>query len=641
MLISPRVTSPNATDFSSLPALFASPRLAGKKGQDLAIAIWELIVDKQEGLYHSCPAIERLTGHFVYDPVKLFNCFGWSICGVTANLMAVVYKAAGFPDARIANLKEHEAAEVFYDGGWHLLDGDLQAFHRRHPPNQAVIASHEECIADPTLVSQQQNPSKPYYLPDRPPDKMAELYKVPPSYDRAYAEHAHTMDFVLRPGERLERHTFHEGNWIWFSSYNEFKKRWPSEWKDDGPWERFPPHRRFGNGKWVYEPNLTAGSGDFEAGVFEADGIKPHDCGIVASRAGACSCAFEFNSPYPFAGTPAREGKEKPREGCILQAALFLAGSSAARIRLAVDPDLPWLTVWENRRKGRHDVRLDLTEHVANSYRYLLRFEFDAAEADSCGLETLRVASSFMVAPGSLGRLIEGRNDLTVRFGDEKGLPTRRWVIETNFRSEEDVRRKACRIENLRFVADPADRVLPADPQRDYELVFEVEAPPHGLLQRIYALGVFRGKAPDDPTEDRVGAYLAESGKGPWRPIFESPVLVERHRWHFEAQGEVSLGRPAKRVFVRFVGKVGIINAKVRAHYVDGRIAAIQAPLLVSHIWEEADGSRKSHTERVTSAAAPHRYPIPCGPQPRLRSLVMQVESIPKRRLASLEQGLI
>ena len=184
MVISPRVTSPHATDFSSLKALFASPRLAGKTGQDLAIAIWELFVDKQEGLYHSCPPVERLTDHFVWDPLKIFNCFGWSICGLTADLMAVLYKAAGFADARIANLKEHEAAEVFYDGGWHLLDGDLQAFHRRHPPHQAAIASHAECLADPTLVSRQQNPSTPYYLPDRPPDKMAELYKVPPTTDR-------------------------------------------------------------------------------------------------------------------------------------------------------------------------------------------------------------------------------------------------------------------------------------------------------------------------------------------------------------------------------------------------------------------------------------------------------------------------
>jgi len=634
MVISPRVTSPNSTDFSSLAALFASPRLAGKKGQDLAIAIWELFLDKQEGLYHSCPPIERLTDHFVWDPLKIFNCFGWSICGLTADLMAVVYKAAGFADARIANLKEHEAAEVFYDGGWHLLDGDLQAFHRRHPPNQAVIASYEECLADPSLVSRQQNPSTPYYLPDRRPEAMAELYKVKPSYDRAYAELAHTMDFVLRPGERLERNAFPEGKWLWFSNYNEFKSRWPTEWRDDGPWERFPPHRRYGNGTWVYQPKLTRGFRDFEAGVLAADGLAPGDRGAVAARAGACSCVFEFASPYPFAGTPARESKEVPRDGCIVETTVFHGEGSAARLRMAVDPDLPWFTVWESPGPGRYPLRLDLTKHVVNAYRYLLRFEFDGARCrelasgpGACGVEELRAESSFMVAPGSLGRLVEGRNELTVRFGDERGQPTRRTLVETNFRSEAGLRRKACRLENLRFVADPADRILPADPSRDYEIVFRVDAPPHGTLRRVYALGVFRGKAPDDPAESRVAAWLGESEAGPWRPVFASPVFVERHRWHFEAQGEVALERPAKTVFVKLAGRVGAINAKVRAHYIDDRAAALRSPLLVSYVWQEG-GATKRHTERVASFDAPHAYALTCGAKPELRSLIMQADSV-------------
>jgi len=628
MVISPRLTSPHSTDFSSLGALFASPRLAGKKGQDLAIAIWELIVDKQEGLYHTCPATERLTDHFVWDPLKIFNCFGWSICGVTANLMAVLYKAAGFADARIANLKEHEAAEVFYDGSWHLLDGDLQAFHRRHPPNQAVIASHAECLADPTLVSEQQNPSTPYYLPDRPPAAMAELYKVTPSYDRGYAEHAHTMDFVLRPGERLERHTFHEGRWIWFSNYNEFKQRWPSEWRDDGPWERFPPHRRFGNGRWLYDPNLTKGFRDFDFGVLEADGIEAGEQGATVTRSGAASCTFEFNSPYPFAGIQARDG-------CTVETGIFVGQRSTARIELAVDPDLPWLTVWESPGAGLHKVRLDLTEHVANAYRYLLRFEFDAQTPPEGGttnsrIQMLQVESWFMVAPGSLGRLVEGPNELTVRFGDEQGLPTRRLLVETNFRDEADVRRKAHRLQNVRFVKDPADRILPANPARPYEVVFKVEAPPHGMLQRVYAFGAFRGKAPDDPTVDRVAAYLGETESGPWRPIFDDPLIVDRHRWHFDAQGEVTLPHPAKADFVKFAAKVGIINAKVRAHYLDDRVAAIRPTLMISHVWEEAGRERMLPAEFQGPFDSPQSYNLACGPQPKLRSVIMQVPPLAK-----------
>ena len=175
LILSPHVTSPGATDFRSVAAMLASPRLAGRTGQELAVAIWRLVVDRDEGLYHYCPATERLTGHFVYDPVKILNAFGWSICGITANTLAVLYEDAGFEAARVADLDGHEATDVFYDGAWHLLDGDLQAYHRRHPPNEGEIAGYEQCLADPTLVSHQQNPSDPYYLPDRPPEGVARL----------------------------------------------------------------------------------------------------------------------------------------------------------------------------------------------------------------------------------------------------------------------------------------------------------------------------------------------------------------------------------------------------------------------------------------------------------------------------------
>jgi len=628
VVISPRVVSPNATDFSSLRALFASQRLAGKQGQELAVAIWELIVDEHEGLYHSCPPLERLTDHFVWDPVKLFNAFGWSICGLTANLMAVLYKAAGFADARVANLKGHEATEVFYDGGWHFLDGDLQAYHRRHPPHADEIASYAECVADPTLVSRQQNPSSPYYLPDRPPDAMAKLYEVEPSHDLAFAEHAHTMDFVLRPGESLERSTFGEGKWIWFSNYTDFKARWPTEWRDDGPWERFPPHRRFGNGRWVYEPNLKAGFRDFELGALATDGIGPGEAGATAMRAGQCSCVFEANSPYPFTGTPAREGTERPREGCIVEAVVAQEAEASTRIEMAVDPDLPWFPVWESRGEGFHDVRLDLTEYAANAYRCLLRFVFEAPRPGACTLRRLRVESSIMVAPASLGRLVGGENPLTIVFGDEYGVPTRRWMVETNFRDEADLRRKAHRVENLRFV-DTEDRILPADAGSDYEVVFRIEAPVHGVLRRLYAFGSYRGKAPDDPAEDRVAASVAASEDGPWRPIFESPVLVERHRWHFSAQGEAELESPAKVAFVKFTGKVGMNAARVRASWTDERLAGLRAPLFITHTWREADGAEREHTEQVASANAPHRYSITCGEEPELRSIRMHVPSLP------------
>ncbi|KKM16339.1 hypothetical protein LCGC14_1686810, partial [marine sediment metagenome] len=221
MIISPRVTSPNYTDFSSLSALLAGPRFAGKTGEDLAVALWELLVDEQEGIYHFWPPTERLTGRKVRDPLKLLNCFGWCLCGDNANLLATLHKAAGLEDARCVGLKGHVVEEAYYDGAWHLLDADLRAFHRRHPPEQDTIASGEDCMADATLILSQQHPSDPFYRPDVSLENMAGLYDCAASTWQCVDEHVHTMDFVLRPGERLVRGTQPEGKWTWFDSFAE------------------------------------------------------------------------------------------------------------------------------------------------------------------------------------------------------------------------------------------------------------------------------------------------------------------------------------------------------------------------------------------------------------------------------------
>jgi len=623
MVISPRVTSPRQIDFSSLQALLAGPRFAGKTGADLAEAVWRFIVDDVEGVYHFWPALERATGRTVWDPLKLLNCFGWAICGQNANLLALLWRAAGFEN-RTVGLSGHVVPEVRHDGGWHLYDGDLKAYHRRHPPAEAHVAAVAECAADPSLISAQRNPSEPYYVSDRTPEKMAGLYASFGPGGPPFDDQSLTMDFALRPGETLERHAVPQYRWIWFDNYTESRRRYGREWNQAGPWERHKPHRTYGNGRWVYAPDLTDKSGDFDAGVLEAHGMEASARGVISAARGRQWCVFDFDSPWVFAGVPGAEGDGPPEEGCRLDAVVTMASSSStSRIRMAVEPDRPWFTLWESRRRGRQKVSLDLTEHVVNASRYLLRVEFDAARRGSCCLEALRTESWFMVAPASIGRLFEGVNDLTVRFGDARGELTRRWVVQTDFRGEDDVRAKTCRTENLRVDPDSDDRIAPSDPSRDYEIVFRLDAPPTGRLTRVYAFASIRGKDPDDRAEGRVAALVSASEHGPWREIFVAPVPAHRNRWHFSAQGEVDLAGAGRTAFVKFVGKAGMNEVKVRPHWVDSRAVGARTPLTVRHVWEEAGGCCKIHTERIRPPHKPYGYRIICGPGPKLRSLVM------------------
>ena len=142
---SPRIVREGDTDLSSPEAMLASPPFAGLEGEELALALWRFVVD---GFYHFFPAHETEYGrHSVYDPTLLVNAYGFAICGVTANLLGTLCMDAGFA-ARIAFIRGHEGTEVFYEGRWHFLDGDLKAYHRLHPPREDIIASLEDLVAE-------------------------------------------------------------------------------------------------------------------------------------------------------------------------------------------------------------------------------------------------------------------------------------------------------------------------------------------------------------------------------------------------------------------------------------------------------------------------------------------------------------
>jgi hypothetical protein len=631
LIISPHVTTAGATDFRSLRAIMAGPRFAGLAGEELAIAIWRLVLDKGEGFYHYCPALERGTGHFVYDPVKLFNAFGWSICGVTANTLALLYLAAGFADARVVSVRGHEATEVFYDGAWHLMDGDLQAYHRKHPPHQDTIASYADCLADPTLISRQQNPSDPYYLADRPPQAIAELYRVQPETMPAFADNSHTMDFVLRPGERLERSAEPDGRWIWFANCADFKARYPAEWSPDGPRERFAPHRRYGSGRWVYQPKLSDRWADFQAGALESHNLRATARGVEPAAAGPAGCTFEFNSPWPFAGRGGADGGLRPHDGCLVELRLWHRDERAhPRVMLAVDPDLPATEVWHSDRAGVHEVKLDLTARVVNAWCFRLGVRSEDGDRGSWVLQRLRVESHFMIAPASLGRLVEGDNDVALRFGDDDGLPTVRRLIETDFRRPDDVRAKTHRLANVRFEPETDDRIQPADPARPYEVVYRIDAPQHGRVQRVFVHNAVRGRDENDPVETRVRAEWSADEAGPWHPIYDLPVIVFPHRWHFAAEGQAVLDEPRASIFVRLTGWAGLKTVRIRTHCLDDRTASSPPPLVVTHEWKDAAGTAGRHVQRVESPTASHRYRITCGASPVLQRIVMEAPSLPK-----------
>lgn len=121
---------------------------------------------------------------------------------------------------------------------------------------------------------------------------------------------------------------------------------------------------------WVYEPNLTSDYRDFEVGALQSYSVEPTRNGLSNTKSGNASCVFEFSSPYFFSGAPAKELIGEPRDGSILSADIRLHNrDSRASVLLSVEPDTPWLTVWEASGKGIHSIRLDLTRNCEIVFR--------------------------------------------------------------------------------------------------------------------------------------------------------------------------------------------------------------------------------------------------------------------------------
>jgi hypothetical protein len=60
------------------------------------------------------------------DPVKVFNIYGYNTCGNDSISLAGLWRNAGLRVAP-ARLVGHCVSQVYYDGGWHLMDGDMHS----------------------------------------------------------------------------------------------------------------------------------------------------------------------------------------------------------------------------------------------------------------------------------------------------------------------------------------------------------------------------------------------------------------------------------------------------------------------------------------------------------------------------------
>ena len=223
----PAQDQPDPTDIRR----FAEGIIAKANAEDTAEkaeAIWRYFLTDGRFVppgfwYHiECWAYEELKGE-VLDVLKLLNSHGFGPCYHIAPVLEAVFKGAGFEDARVWFLTGHAAAEVFYEGAYHYFDSDLMGYttigtgdFRAQPVASVLQVSNDSSI----MLGKLQTPSTPKPgMVDNPwyPADLAAWWLDGISYlftskqdnwlyrDTRYAQ-GHSMEFVLRPGEKLIRY---------------------------------------------------------------------------------------------------------------------------------------------------------------------------------------------------------------------------------------------------------------------------------------------------------------------------------------------------------------------------------------------------------------------------------------------------
>ncbi len=615
MPVSPRITLSGHPDPSSLESLMGHSAFKGKKGQELAIELWRYLVSPESGTYHFWAPCERETGMSVLDPLKLLNVFGFSVCGVQANLLSCLFSFAGLEKARNVQIRGHHIAEVFYDGAWHLFDPDLHAYHMKHPPNHGQIASYEECVRDPSLIHSQKNPSDPYYLPDRTAKDMAELYKIEKlEYQDFCFEKTHSMDFVLRPGERILRSWKNEGRWIYFKDYRDLKKKFPKEWSPIGPWERFSPYRTYGNGRLTLDLDFKRDAKDYEALFLSHENIVIRNGGISGEKGKTANFAIEFDSPYLFAAIPDTDASGAPCGGSVVSFEYFKKGSDSSRISVEIlDERLQqWneIASFAGNFAGHGKAVLDISEHVCNRYRYVLRFRIESRGEAEIEMKQLKIVNFFILTQSSLPALKTGVNSFTYRSGAGNGEACSRRIHCVDFRDPAIFKRFLHSSENLEYNPHSAAILSPRDASNPFSIVFKLDSP-SGFLRNIYVMGLFQYVLEEEKRTDRVLCEISEDAGKTWRKVFDEQVRIYTQKWHFLADAETAIESECSSCLIRFTAHTGALLAKFRLQYLEKDTQQLDTPILLVHKWIE-NGEKKEYSETIPKGKMSENYQIEC-----------------------------
>jgi hypothetical protein len=602
---------PDASDLRSLAqGIYA--QAAAHTPRERAEAIWRFFLTdgrfvKPGFWYHIAGwAYEEPMGE-VLDPVKLLNSYGFGLCYQIAPVLESVWKAGGFEDARVWFLTGHTVAEVFYDNAYHYYDSDMMGYNAvgQGSPKQLPVASVHQIEQDGNIVlsklkgPRQVDPAAveaPWYPADVNEDAiggLAELFTTTADnrlFPFERSPQGHTMNFELRPGERLIRYFEPEPAGNYYLPYKSTGRAW----------EEFPREIAAYQIKTADGPHSQKDERRWATGSLE----------YRLPIRGEAKSVFEVHSPYVIVDAQFEFD------------AVLTSDSQSLAVETSTDDGHTWSPAGTLRgpHRGTWQIEpaiLTRSEHgrrtaVSGSYSYLVRVTKDSGTELRSGLLRTRI----QLNPRTLPQLAAGHNDLVYSAGPAM---VRRAVTP-----------EPTRVTNAHYVSDGGQGywlpIWDAPDEFIFRLVGHDSQPLAGFDAGGRFLDLSTGLAPDKFTAEvrKVAAVPAtnaaasiawsKSPDGPFQTIWEydphlkwkDGIAIDRTLLWPEVDRHVELyGTP--EVYVRYrIRDLAIDNFRLAVE-TNGR--SEPASLEVTHLWKE-NGMAKSSSKQIPAGATAYQYAV-------------------------------
>ncbi|MDP6125594.1 MAG: hypothetical protein QGH20_07560, partial [Candidatus Latescibacteria bacterium] len=392
-IVNPRIRANGHTDWWDVEQGLRDIIDPSMSDKEKALAIYWFVVSQR---YHNPGDDGDLK-----DPIKFLGVYGYGFCTNTAILLAALWGSAGL-ESRFWRAHGHDVSEVWYDGGWHLLDGDIEVLYKL--PDGHTIAGYEDLVADPFLVVR----APPY----------GQAYRDPwPGSDLAAQRHSGYFGGRAIPDQRYVTRRYATGHTLALTLIPDAVFTW--SWVPLARFYTMPkwigrPPRRYGSGRWEYAPDFRSGRWLYGADMAERveagrSGSLPMIRGTSASQPGRLK--YSVRLPYVCVDG-LMVGQVRVGDGGVVSITAKMDGSDRREL------------TWRWQKKGVMPFVLSLKDLVAPDARgasYGMSFEIVIEGGELTGLDSLRLVVDSQLASAALPRMRLGPN--TLRVTHESAAP--------------------------------------------------------------------------------------------------------------------------------------------------------------------------------------------------------------------------